>query len=289
VTLGRLISQTSKAFVLRSLKRTGLYYRVKASRVHSLYLEFVDKSRMERSRNELDFYRKLLRGFRKGSLIFDIGANEGTKTSLFLRLGAKVIAVEPDVANQMILRQKYLKYRLVRKSVVVVSKAVSDQNGFEPMWIDKPGSALNTLSMKWVETLRSDEKRFGRTFDFGGRLQVETVTLEELMDRFGLPFFIKIDVEGAELRVLRGMRRPVPYLSFEVNLPEFLQEGMECVQILSSLVANGKFNYVVDCQQGLVLERWLSAREFSHVLTQCRDRSIEVIWKTYKEEAIIGV
>ena len=239
---------------------------------------------IQRGRKELAFYLDLLRGFRKGDLIFDIGANHGGKTAVFLRLGANVVAVEPDATNQDELRQRYLKYRLSQRPGVIVGKAVSDKEAVETMWVDEAGSAKNTLNLKWVETLRTDEERFGHSLTFAEQIKVETVTLEKLMKDYGEPFFIKIDVEGFELSVLRGLRKPVPYLSFEVNLPEFLQEGLKCVQLLGSMAADGLFNYVVDCQQGLVLKQWLRTQEFSNLLAQCRDPSIEVIWKTYAED-----
>jgi FkbM family methyltransferase len=172
---------------------------------------------------------------------------------------------------------------LSQRPVVVVGKAVSDRNAIETMWIDEPGSAKNTLSLKWVETLRADKKRFGRVLSFERRTEIETVTLEQLTKEYGLPFFIKIDVEGSELRVLRGMQQPVPYISFEVNLPEFVHEGLQCVQLLGSMATNGKFNYVVDCERGLVLKQWLGSQEFSDLLAQCPDPSIEVFWKTVLE------
>ncbi len=64
---------------------------------------------------------------------------------------------------------------------------------------------------------------------------------------------MKIDVEGLEPSVIRGLRRPVPYLSFEVNLPEFRPEGLECVELLRTLTPTGAFNYAVKCDTGLEL------------------------------------
>jgi len=275
--------QTTKAYIQETLKRAGLYHRLKASSVYTFYWWFADRSMIERRHKELSFYRNLLRGFRKGDLIFDIGANQGTKTAVFLRLGANVVAVEPDVTNQTVLQQRYLKYRLARRPVAIVGKAVSDKIAVETMWIDEAGSAKNTLNPKWVETLRTDEERFGHSLTFAQRTEVETVTLNQLMNEYGDPFFIKIDVEGFELSVLRGLQRPVPYLSFEVNLPEFLPEGLKCVHLLGSMAADGRFNYVVDCQKGLELKQWLPAQEFSNLLARCHQPSIEVIWKTYAE------
>src|SRR4029453_18235955 len=100
------------------------------------------------------------------------------------------------------------------------------------LWIDEPGSAKNSLSRKWVETLKGDEARFGHRLEFARQKKVQTTTLDELTISYGLPFFVKIDVEGYEPSVLRGMKRPVPFLSFEVNFPEFRAEGFECVELL---------------------------------------------------------
>ena len=227
-----------------------------------------------------NFYRNLLEGFREGDLIFDIGANHGYKTGIFLQLGARVISVEPDEISQQILKQSFLQYRFKRKPVVIVPKAVSDKNSIERFWVDTPGSAKNTLSQKWANTLKADDARFGEKLTFGQWKEVETITIESLIAEHGLPFFVKIDVEGHELGVLRGMQRPIPYLSFEVNLPEFRPEGLDCVEILRRLAPEGTFNYTADCRGGLVLKPWLGAEEFSAILSSCCDKSIEVFWKT---------
>lgn len=274
---------STKIYIQNMLKRAGLYHRLKASAVYTLYWWFADRSLIEHDHKELNFYRNLLHGFRKGDRIFDIGANRGIKTGLFLKMGADVVAVEPDSDCQSVLRERYLKYRLARKPVTIVGKAVSGKEAVETMWINEAGSTENTLNKKWVETLRADEERFGHSLKFAKQVKVETVTLNHLMEDYGDPFFIKIDVEGLELSVLQGLQRPVPYLSFEVNLPEFLQEGLKCVQLLGSKAAEGLFNYFVDSQKGLALKRWVRAQEFSKLLAGCQDRSVEVIWSTYSQ------
>lgn len=263
-----------------SLNRTALYHRLKASRVYDTYWTFADRRILEMRDSEVQFYRRLLQGFTRGDLIFDVGANHGAKTDVFLRLGARVLAVDPDRTNQEILRQKFLQYRWNKKPVTIVGKAVSDTRGRTRMWVDSPGSAKNTLSQKWVETLREDEHRFGHTLEFGQGQEVETVTLEDLIASCGTPFFVKIDVEGLEPSVIRGLRRPVRYLSFEVNLPEFRPEGLECVELLRTLAPTGAFNYAVECDTGLELGEWLRGEDFSNVLMTCAQPSIEVFWRT---------
>ena len=54
-------------------------------------------------------------------MIFDVGANVGDKTDVFLRLGARVVSIEPDEANQEVLRGKFLRYR-VRQMIRMVDK-----------------------------------------------------------------------------------------------------------------------------------------------------------------------
>jgi FkbM family methyltransferase len=263
-----------------ALRRMQVYERAKASFVYDLFWRIADNRIIEARNSEVEFYRNLLRGFRRGDLIFDIGANQGSKTDIFLRLGAKVLAVDPDKSNQTILEEKFLKYRIVKKPVFVVGKAVSDKNGSEVFWVDEPGSGKNTLNEKWVEILRADESKFGRSLDFNHSLTVETVTMEDLINEYGLPFFVKIDVEGHEASVLRALRHPVPYLSFEVNLPEFKEEGLQCVELLKRLNQRGVFNYSQASQMRLAGERWVEADSMQNILMSSSQSSIEVFWKT---------
>ena len=185
-----------KTHVQDVLKQVGIYQRLKASRVYDLYWNFVDRSVSAWVRNEVAFYRGLLSGFRRGSLVFDVGANDGSKTAVFLRLGARVIAVEPDQTNQAILRDKFLRFRVTPQPVRIVDKALSEEVSTATMWINQPGSAKNTLSAKWVETLKQDKSRYGCRHNFGQSITVETITLDNLIAVHGVPFFIKIDVEG---------------------------------------------------------------------------------------------
>jgi FkbM family methyltransferase len=269
-----------KKLVQLFLRQVGLYQRLKSSFVYDFYWTFANQQLLKDRTKEVEFYKNTLQGFQKGNLIFDIGANQGYKTDIFLRLGARVVAVDPDEENQRLLRQRFLKYRITPKKVDIEGRAVSDAISIQTMWIDAPGSAKNTLNTKWVEILRNDPKRFGQRLDFAGEKQVETVTLEKLIATYGIPFFIKIDVEGHEPSVLRGLNRSVPYLSFEVNLPEFQVEGLQCIDILRERATDGRFNYAVDCERGLMLENWMRPRDFARVIERCDAPSIEVFWKT---------
>ena len=259
-----------------------LRHRLQSSFVRRVYWAFAKREALVSRQREENFYRQLLVGLQRDNLIFDIGANRGDKTDVFLKLGARVVSVEPDDACRAILRDRFLQYRFRPCPVTLVGKAVSDKTGTERMWIDGPGSAVNTISRKWANELKEHKESFKHGhcgLDFSRSEQVETTTVEELMKLHGVPYFIKIDVEGHELSVLRGMQRHVPCLSFEVNLRVFRDEGIECVQVLRRL-QDGCFNYTADCSSGLALKEWLGAEEFCAVLRSCADESIEVFWKS---------
>jgi FkbM family methyltransferase len=260
------------------LARFGLHNRLRASFLYDFYWKIADRRRIDEITEEFKFYRKLLDGFHPGDLIFDVGANDGTKCGIFLKVGARVVAVDPDEHNQKVIKEKYLTYRITPKPVIVVGKAVSDKTAVEVMWIDAPGSALNTLSRKWADTLETDKERFGQNLSFERQKEIETTTLEQLMINYGQPFFVKIDVEGYERNVLSGLQRPVRYLSFEVNLPEFMPEGLECIEMLGRLASDGKFNYTIELKDGLKLAQWVGAPEFKEMFKKFPQQTVEVFW-----------
>lgn len=267
-----------KKIVQNVLRRAGMYHRLKSSCFYDLYWSVADPRLLKQRKVELAFYRNGLGGLRAGDLIVDVGANQGFKTEIFLRLGARVVAVDPDATNQAILTEKFKRWRLRKPPVTIVGKALGEEVGTETMWVNEPGSAKNTLNRKWVETLSEDATRFGERLKFVEKRQVEVTTLEELFRAYGRPFYVKIDVEGYEAVVLRGLKSAVPWLSFEVNLPEFLPEARQCITMLNTIDSAARWNFFSDCAGGMTCEQWLSTDEMLKALEECRRPTIEIFW-----------
>ncbi|MEE6169124.1 MULTISPECIES: FkbM family methyltransferase [unclassified Mycolicibacterium] len=258
----------------RALRRIGLYDTLRRSPLYGLYLRLFYPKLASQPRRELRFYRQALPALKPGDLIFDVGANDGFKTAIFLKLGARVVCVEPDRASVSVLRRRFSN-----KPVTIVPKAASDDVRTVQFHVAQPGSALNTLSDKWVEALQdSSTSRFGPDVRFEQSYDVQTVTVEQLMADYGRPSFLKIDVEGHELAVLRGLRQAVPLVSFELNLPEFRAEGLECVDILEHISSRTEFNHVIE--DSFESRCWLSASEFRRWLEETDLRYLEVYART---------
>jgi hypothetical protein len=165
---------------------------------------------------------------------------------------------------------------------MIVGKAVGANVGVETMQVCAPGSVFNTLSKKGVSMISeatNRPKQLSHAIEYKEKTIVETTTLDHLIEAYGLPFFIKIDVVGFELEVLQGLPRSVPCLSFEIGLPESRQELLQCVDLLGGLSSSGQFNYTWDRRNGLALDNWLDLQAFLRILEGCGDGPIEIFWR----------
>ena len=223
------------------------------------------------TRRDKQFYASFLSTPQK-KLVFDVGANKGNKTRALLELGCDVIAVEPEFKSLRTLQYRFGN----NKRVKIVEKGLSDKPGKATIHIAAPRSGFNTLSDKWVGILgQSDVNRFEKKIAYSDEYEIELSTLDELIKTFGLPYFIKIDVEGYELNVLKGLTQAPDFISFETNLPEFLDETKQCLQQLLQISPTASFNYSI--AESLVLPNWISGEALTQILTTGGLRYMEII------------
>jgi FkbM family methyltransferase len=184
-------------------------------------------------RRRRSFYSKFIG---TGDLVFDVGANAGDRTLLFSDLNATVVAIEPQASCFRVLQQKFGQNQRVK----LVNNALGPQEGTAEMMVSDV-DVLSSLSPEWIKTVtnsgRFPEVRWER------KETVQLTTLDKLIEIHGCPVFIKIDVEGFEYEVLRGLSRAVPAVSFEFT-PEYFDSTFACIKHLQSL-GSVEFNYSI--------------------------------------------
>lgn len=170
-----------------------------------------------------------------GDLCFDVGAHVGNRVRSFLSLGARqVVAVEPQPAMLGVLRWLYGR----RSEVIIAPIGLSDRPGKLVLHTSSRSPTVSTFDRSWIEELSKDSRWDGVVWD--GQVEVEIKTLDQLIEQYGEPAFCKIDVEGLEEHVLKGLSKPIRGLSFEY-LPAARERALRCVDHLASL---GRYTFL---------------------------------------------
>ena len=172
------------------------------------------------------------------SFAIDIGSNIGYFSQYFCHLmndSKKLIIFEPEPKNLALLRRNISCYNSIR----IIEKAVSNENGTANFYVDNLTGQNSSLL--------SDYKVFDEVLENSGvsaektEIEVETITLDSFMEQEypeEKPDFIKMDIEGAELFALQGMKKILdlysPTLMVEIsdNIPEVLKILRDCNYIL---------------------------------------------------------
>ncbi len=195
-----------------------------------------------------------------GDLCFDIGAHVGNRLRVWAGLGARVVAVEPQPHLMRWLRRFYGRH----PHITLVEQAVGATVGSATLHISRRTPTVTTLSLEWITAVQRDRSFTGVQWDTA--VTVPVTTLDELMARYGRPAFCKIDVEGYELEVLRGLSQPIPTLSFEY-ISAAITIAIDCIERLAEL-GRYEFNYAPGESHRLQSAHWLSAAEMQAVLMQ---------------------
>src|SRR3989338_4317976 len=143
----------------------------------------------------------------KGDLVFDIGANRGAFAEAFLRLGARVVCVEPDPRCIEMLKKKFGS----NERVAIVEAGLGEKEGQLALEMGvTDGNATFSQEFKKLET----EHYSG---DYVHNVKARITTLDKLIEKHGSPKYCKIDVEGFDLQVFQGLSKKISMVSYEFH------------------------------------------------------------------------
>lgn len=142
-------------------------------------------------------------------LIFDIGANIGRYSLTYAKDSENtIISVEASPNTYNILKINMSPFT----NVTALEYAVCNSKEPYITFYNCQSDTLSTLDINW---LSSSDSRFGDHVGKFSPIQVKTITLDALIEKYGVPDMLKIDVEGAEEGVIRSLSKKVPILLFE--------------------------------------------------------------------------
>jgi len=249
-----------KSKLWKTISKSGLYQK----------LRFPAKYKIQQE--EPDFYKKFLKSHpAKNNLIFDVGANMGHKSIIFSRLAKKVVAFEP---SEKLF--DFLQKRFNNSNVTLFNYALGNAVTDSDFYVVENNEAYNSLNKKHIETTTTS--RGIATINTVKHKKVKVEVLENFIKKFGIPKYIKIDVEGYEYEVIKGLITPVPLLSFEVNLPEFLSESIQTINHLD-LISSNKYRFNFATSNFFLNEKFIGKEDAIQFLRETALQYLEIYVK----------
>lgn len=141
-------------------------------------------------------------------MIFDIGANRGLFTDVCIsnNPNSKIITIE---ANPYLFNYLIEKYKN-NKNVEVINTLISKENDrLIPFYLSN-ADTISTASVDWIT-----QSRFTNSYVWYKPIQIKSRSLDSLIDEYGIPELIKIDVEGYEYEVISGLSKKAKEICFE--------------------------------------------------------------------------
>jgi FkbM family methyltransferase len=187
-----------------------------------------------------------------GDLCFDIGAHVGDRTRALRRLGARVVAVEPQPVCLEWLHWLYQH----DSRVSIVASGVGQAEGEMTLLLSARTPTVSSLSPAWVESVRAAPRFAGVRWD--DAIQVPVTTLDALIGRFGRPTLCKLDIEGSEPAALSALTYAIRTVVFEY-IPAQREAARDCLDRLEQL-GSYEYNWTERETPRLRSAEWLAAQ-----------------------------
>lgn len=201
------------------------------------------------------------------SLVFDVGSNMGDKSEVFLNLGADVVGFEPQYECFSSSIERFLTNSKFRCENIALDQKVGESTMFI--------ASYHTISSMSLEFINESKKERFTDFNWDNQRIVRTDTIENMIIRYGRPDFIKIDVEGYELNVLKGLKSSINMISVEFN-PELCKNTIDSIEYIDKLNNNKTlFNYGYRNDEHFKYNEWQTKESIIQYLRSVNDFKFE--------------
>ena len=141
-------------------------------------------------------------------IIFDVGMNNGDDSKHYLSKGYQVVAIE---ANPILVERGRARFQkeIAAGQILIECVGIVDQPGKIPFWINDERDVFSSF----------DRARAGRNGMKCHPIEIECVTFDKLLTKYGVPYYLKLDAEGAEPYCLKCLQptSPPEYVSVEAE------------------------------------------------------------------------
>jgi FkbM family methyltransferase len=130
-------------------------------------------------------------------LIYDLGAHLGEDSDFYLKKGFKIVAIE---ANPVLAEKLTERFRsnLSDGSLVVIEAAIAENAGEVDFYVNQSNSVWGTIRPTWAE-------RNAFAGSPSKLIKVKAINFAEVLRKHGVPYYLKIDIEGADVLCLESL------------------------------------------------------------------------------------
>ena len=223
------------------------------TKLHFLILKFTNPKYIKWINKEISFHKKFLK--KNDQLIFDLGANMGDKSHIFLNFSNNIILYEPEEKLIKKLKYRFKKYKKIQVKNYVVYDEIKE---------------IDFYSAEGKESHSSIIKEYLKNFDNLKETKIiikkkNTTTLNQEIALHGIPHYCKIDCEGSEEKILINLNHKIEIISFEANLPKFYENTINIIKIIEEKFKSS-FNLRKDYEYDFFLNKNVSAQEIEKIL-----------------------
>ena len=172
-------------------------------------------------------------------LIIDVGMHDGTDTAYYLAKGFQVVAVEANPALVAAAEERFAG-DIDQGRLTIIGAAIAETSGTAPMAIADDITIWSSTDPAFIRRNQGVQYRY---------VNVPTVPFSDVLAQHGVPYFLKVDIEGSDMLPIRALRqaqgRP-QFVSIESCVTAYKPEFEQVFDELAELWSLGyrSFKYV---------------------------------------------